>query len=56
MFLMAMLILIAAVLLVFIVTVGVMGGAVFIIVFGDVIVCIAIIAWIVRKIWKGKKK
>lgn len=32
-----------------------MGGAVFILVFGDVIVCMAIIIWIVKRLTKRKK-
>lgn len=31
------------------------GGAAFIIVFGDVIVCILIIAWIVKRLLRRKK-
>lgn len=31
------------------------GGAAFIIVFGDVIVCVAIIIWMVRRLTKRKK-
>ena len=33
-----------------------MGGAAFILVFGDVIVCMAIIIWIVKRLFNGKKK
>lgn len=54
--LIAMLIMIAIVLLIFVVAVGVMGGATFIVIFSDVIVCIAIIAYIVRLILKRHKK
>lgn len=32
-----------------------MGGAAFILVFGDVIVCMAIIIWIVKRLIKRKK-
>ena len=32
-----------------------LGGSVFIIIFGDVIVCIFIIAWIIKKLAKKKK-
>lgn len=32
-----------------------LGGSVFILVFGDLIVCIAIIVWIIKKITKKKK-
>ena len=32
-----------------------MGGAAFILVFGDVIVCMAIIIWIVKRLTKRKK-
>lgn len=32
------------------------GGAAAIIVFGDVIVCIFIIGWIVKRLWKRRKK
>ena len=32
-----------------------MGGAAFIFVFGDVIVCMAIIIWIVKRLTKRKK-
>lgn len=31
------------------------GGSVFIVVFGDVIVCIAIIIWIMKRLFKEKK-
>lgn len=32
------------------------GGAAFIIIFGDVIVCVIIIAWIIKRLFKRKKK
>ena len=32
------------------------GGAAFIIIFGDVIVCVAIIIWILKRLFKRKKK
>ncbi|MCM1525234.1 MAG: hypothetical protein NC120_12345 [Ruminococcus sp.] len=32
------------------------GGAAFIIVFGDVIVCIAILIWLIKKIIEKRKK
>lgn len=32
------------------------GGTAAIIVFGDVIVCIMIIAWVIKKLWKRRKK
>lgn len=32
-----------------------MGGAAFILVFGDVIVCMAIIIWVVKRLTKRKK-
>ena len=32
------------------------GGSVFIVVFGDVIVCIFLIVWIVKKLFKKKPK
>lgn len=32
-----------------------MGGAAFILVFGDVIVCMAIIIWIIKRLTKRKK-
>lgn len=31
------------------------GGSVFIVVFGDVIVCVAIIIWIMKRLFKKKK-
>lgn len=31
------------------------GGSVFIVVFGDVIVCIAIIIWIIKRLFRKKK-
>jgi len=33
-----------------------LGGSAFIIVFGDVIVCIFIIVWIIRRMFKRKRK
>lgn len=32
------------------------GGSVFIVVFGDVIVCIFLIVWIIKKLFKKKSK
>ena len=32
------------------------GGAAFIVVFADVIVCMAIIIWIIKRLFKKKKK
>lgn len=32
------------------------GGSVFIVVFGDVIVCIFLIVWIIKKLFKKKPK
>lgn len=32
------------------------GGSVFIVVFGDVIVCILLIVWIIKKLFKKKPK
>ena len=32
------------------------GGSVFIVVFGDVIVCIFLIVWIIKKLFKKKQK
>ena len=39
-----------------VITIGVVaaGGAVFIVVFGDVIVCIGFIVWLIRKLWNKK--
>ena len=43
-------------LLVFVTVISIsIGGAAFIIVFGDVIVCVAIIIWMVRHLTKRKK-
>lgn len=44
------------VLMVITVTTLVMGGAAFIIVFGDVIVCMVFIAWIIKRLFKRRKK
>ena len=52
-FLILSLILIALIVLTIIVLVT--GGTAFIIVFGDVIVCIFILAWIIKKIFFKKK-
>lgn len=43
------------ILAVFVVLTLCVGGAGFIIVFGDVIVCILFIAWIIKKIFRKKK-
>lgn len=44
------------VLMVITVTVLITGGAAFIIVFGDVIVCMIFIAWIIKCLFRRKKK
>ena len=33
-----------------------LGGSVFIVVFGDVIICIFLIVWIIKKLFKKKPK
>ena len=48
----------AMILLIFLIITAVivaLGGSVFILVFGDLIVCVAIIVWIIKKITKKKK-
>lgn len=54
MILFTVLLLIALFLIIFTVGAVAVGGAAFIIVFGDVIICIAIIAWIIKRIIKKK--
>lgn len=46
--------LIAIALIVLVLSTVVVGGAAFIVVFGDVIVCIAILIWIIRKLTKKR--
>lgn len=47
---------VALLLIGFIILVASVGGAVFVIIFGDVIVCIAIIVFIIKLIAKRKRK
>lgn len=56
MFLFAILFLILLFLVVFVAFIVSIGGAMFTIVFSDVIVCIAIIALIIRFLWKRKRR
>lgn len=57
MFLLAMLMIIACVLILFTVLVISIGGTVGIIIFADVIVCIGVILWIIKRlIMKRKRK
>ena len=56
MFLFTMLLLIAIVLAVITVIAIVFGGTVFTVVFGDVIVCIFIIVWIMKRLFTKKKR
>ena len=56
MFLFAILFLILLFLVVFVAFIISVGGAMFTIVFSDVIVCIAIIALIIRFLWKRKRR
>lgn len=55
MILFTILALVALFLIIFTVVAVSIGGAVFVIIFGDIIVCIAIIVWIIKKILKKKK-
>lgn len=55
MILFTILALVALFLIIFTVVAVSIGGAAFIIIFGDIIVCIAIIVWIIKKIMKRKK-
>lgn len=55
MILFAILVLMLMLLVTFIVLVVGAGGAVFTIIFGDVIVCIFLIAWLIKLIFKKKK-
>ena len=52
MFLFAILLLILVFITIFTVAVVSVGGAVFIVIFGDVIVCAFIIVWLLRKLLK----
>ena len=56
MFLSIILSIITLILLVFVALVVCIGGAGFILIFGDVIICIALIVWIIRKLTKKKRK
>lgn len=51
-------ILLLTVLVLMVITVAALsiGGAAFIITFGDVIVCIAILIWILKRLFRKKKK
>lgn len=31
------------------------GGAAFIVIFGDVIICVFILMWIIKRLWKRRK-
>lgn len=55
MFLIILLTIIAIVLIAIIAAVGVTGGVIFVLLFGDVIVCIAFIAMLIKKLVKKKK-
>lgn len=55
MFLLTILLLILIILVAFTVLLISIGGSVFIIVFGDVIVCVFIIGWIIKKLINKKK-
>ena len=50
------LLMIAAILLVITVLTISIGGSVFIILFGDVIVCVFIILWIMKRLFRKRKK
>lgn len=54
MFLFLILLLILVIIVTITVAVVSVGGAVFIIIFGDVIVCAFIIIWLLRKLWKRR--
>ena len=54
MFLLMLLALIVIILAVITVVILSVGGAGFIIIFGDVIVCIGFIIWLIQRIWKKK--
>lgn len=54
MILFAILLLIAVFLIIFTVAAVAIGGTAFVIIFGDVIVCIALIVWIIKKIMKKR--
>lgn len=56
MILFLILLLILVILTVFSVFILSVGGAAFIVVFGDVIVCAAIIIWIMKRVFGKKKK
>ena len=55
MFLILLLAIIAIILMVMIAAIGVSGGVIFIVLFGDVIVCVAFIVAIIRKLIKRKR-
>lgn len=55
MFLLTILLLILIILVAFTVLLISIGGSAFIIVFGDVIVCVFIIGWIIKKLINKKK-
>lgn len=56
MFLTVILALTLITLIVITVTAIVAGGAAFIIVFGDVILCVIILGWIIKRLFKHRKK
>ena len=56
MILFTLLAMILIILIAFILVVVSIGGASFIVIFGDVIVCIAIIMWMIKKIVNRKKR
>ena len=55
MFLLAMLMIIGMILVLFTALALSVGGAVFIIIFADVIVCILVIAWLIKHLARRKK-
>lgn len=56
MVLIAILGLIAILLILFIIAAVSIGGAAFILIFGDVIVCVLFISWLIKKILKRRKR
>lgn len=56
MFLFAFLCLVLTILLIITFVVLSVGGSIFILLFGDIIVCIFILAWIIKKIFFNNKK
>ena len=56
MFLILLLTVIAIILIALTITVGAAGGVIFVLLFGDVIVCAVFIIWLIKRLIKKKKK